>query len=406
MSDLPTCTILAVDDTKYNLDLLVDALGEKYDLSVAMSGAAALQLAEVTPPNLILLDLMMPGMDGFEVLRRLKANATTREIPVILLTALSEIDHKAKGFELGAVDYITKPFQIEEVVARVNTHLKLRQAQDDLKQFNSRLQEMVAKQVEEIAQSQHAMIFALAKLSHTRDDDTGLHLERVQHLCKILAKELAENDQFSAEVTPVFIDAIYHASPLHDVGKVGIIDSILLKPGKLSEEEFLVMKTHTTIGAATLEAVQRQYPNNAFIEMGIDIARHHHEKWDGSGYPDRLAGETIPLSARIMALVDVYDALRARRPYKEPFSHDRALTIIREESGRMFDPQIVQAFWPVQEQFDQVCQRLTDSSWLARTSRGASWAASCNRCLLLMNDSFWDGKKREGKRGRGVSSVK
>ena len=365
MNNLPACSILAVDDTKYNIDLLVDALGDQYDLSVAMNGSSALQLAATTPPDLILLDIMMPGMDGFEVLRRLKADRTTREIPVIFLTALSEIGDKARGFELGAVDYITKPFQIEEVMARVNTHLKLRQAQNALQQFNNRLQDMVAQQVEEIARSQQAMIFALAKLSHTRDDDTGLHLERVQHLCKILATELAAIPPFSEVITSQFIDAIYHASPLHDVGKVGIADSILLKPGKLNEEEFLVMKSHTTIGAATLESVHQQYPHNAFVAMGIDIARHHHERWDGSGYPDRLAGEAIPLSARIMALVDVYDALRARRPYKEPFSHERALTIIEEENGRLFDPRLVQAFRSVQHQFDAVCQRLADSMWFA-----------------------------------------
>ncbi len=365
MNNLPACSILAVDDTKFNLDLLVDALGDLHDISVAMNGQTALQLAATTPPDLILLDIMMPGMDGFEVLRRLKADRATREIPVIFLTALSEIGNKARGFELGAVDYITKPFQIEEVMARVNTHLKLRQVQNKLQQFNSRLQDMVAQQVQEIARSQQAMIFALAKLSHTRDDDTGLHLERVQHLCKILATELSRRAPFTEVITSPFIDAIYHASPLHDVGKVGITDSILLKPGKLSDEEFLVMKTHTTIGAATLESVHEQYPDNAFVGMGIDIARHHHERWDGSGYPDRLAGEAIPLSARIMALVDVYDALRARRPYKEPFSHERATTIIEEENGRLFDPRLVQAFRSVQEQFDAVCQRLADSFWFA-----------------------------------------
>ena len=365
MNNLPACSILAVDDTKFNLDLLVDALGDLHDISVAMNGQTALQLAATTPPDLILLDIMMPGMDGFEVLRRLKADRATREIPVIFLTALSEIGNKARGFELGAVDYITKPFQIEEVMARVNTHLKLRQVQNKLQQFNSRLQDMVAQQVQEIARSQQAMIFALAKLSHTRDDDTGLHLERVQHLCKILATELSRRAPFTEVITSPFIDAIYHASPLHDVGKVGITDSILLKPGKLSDEEFLVMKTHTTIGAATLESVHEQYPDNAFVGMGIDIARHHHERWDGSGYPDRLAGEAIPLSARIMALVDVYDALRARRPYKEPFSHERATTIIEEENGRLFDPRLVEAFRSVQEQFDAVCQRLADSFWFA-----------------------------------------
>ena len=365
MNHLSTSTILAVDDTKSNLDLLVDALGDRYEISVTMNGGAALELVRTMPPDLILLDIMMPGMDGFEVLRRLQENLATRDIPVILLTALADIDSKARGFALGAVDYITKPFQIEEVVARVETHLKLRHAQNSLKQFNAQLQEMVDKQVEEIARSQQAMIFALAKLSHTRDDDTGLHLERVQHTCKLLATALSTNPEFSAVITPRFIDTIYHASPLHDVGKVGIADSILLKPGKLNVEEFAIMKTHTVIGFMTLESVHQQYPNNAFIEMGIEIARHHHERWDGKGYPDGLAGEAIPLSARLMALVDVYDALRARRPYKEPFSHERAVTIIGEEGGRMFDPRIVAAFISVQDQCDGVCRRFADSLWFA-----------------------------------------
>ena len=356
-------SILVVDDTRSNLDLLVDTLGDHYDLSVATNGAAALHLAAESCPDLILLDIMMPGMDGFEVLRRLRAVEATREVPVIFLSALTEIGSKAMGFELGAVDYITKPFQIEEVFARVNTHLKLRQAQESLKLFNTRLQELVSQQVEEISRSQLAMIFALAKLSHTRDDDTGLHLERVQHLCKLLATALAECPAFKDTVTSTFINAIFHASPLHDVGKVGIADSILLKPGRLTEEEFEVMKTHTTVGAITLESVHRQYPSNVFIEMGIDIARYHHEKWNGCGYPEGLHAEAIPLSARIMALVDVYDALRARRPYKEPFSHERAVTIIREESGRAFDPDIVTVFLQIENEFDAVIEHLADSVW-------------------------------------------
>ena len=344
MNNLPACSILAVDDTKYNIDLLVDALGDQYDLSVAMNGSSALQLAATTPPDLILLDIMMPGMDGFEVLRRLKADRTTREIPVIFLTALSEIGDKARGFELGAVDYITKPFQIEEVKARVNTHLKLRQTQNALQQFNDRLQDMVAQQVEEIARSQQAMIFALAKLSHTRDDDTGLHLERVQHQCKILATELAAIPPFSEVITSQFIDAIYHASPLHDVGKVGIADSILLKPGKLNEEEFLVMKSHTTIGAATLESVHQQYPHNAFVEMGIDIARHHHERWDGSGYPKGLAERDICLEARILAVADCYDAMTQGRPYRKEMSQAEAVAELKCQAGKQYDPMVVRIF--------------------------------------------------------------
>jgi putative two-component system response regulator len=363
VKDLSEHSILVVDDTKSNLDFLLNTLGDQYDLSVATNGASALALAETSPPDLILLDIMMPGMDGFEVLHRLQQRKTTRNIPVIFLSAISEVGSKARGFALGAVDYITKPFQIEEVLARINTHLKLKQAQESLIDFNSKLQKQVAQQVEEITHSQLAMIFALAKLSHTRDDDTGLHLERVQHLCRILATALAEETEFRTLVTPSFIETIYHASPLHDVGKVGIADSILLKPGRLTEEEFNVMKTHTTIGASTLEVVHKQYPHNKFIEMGIEIARYHHEKWNGGGYPDGLSGEATPLSARIMALVDVYDALRARRPYKDPFTNERALAIIGNESGRAFDPRIVQVFYKVQRQFDMISQRLVDSIW-------------------------------------------
>jgi putative two-component system response regulator len=360
MKDLSHCSVLAVDDTKINLEILVNSLSDYYELSVATNGADALKLVRESPPDLILLDIMMPGMSGFEVLRQLKEDNTSCSIPVIFLSALSEIDNKAKGFEMGAVDYITKPFQIEEVIARVNTHLKLRQAQEALQVFNTELQDLVAQQVDEITRSQHAMIFALAKLSHTRDDDTGLHLERVQHLSRILTSELAKDPAFSIEITSSFITAIFHASPLHDVGKVGINDTILLKPAKLTENEFAIMKTHATIGATTLESVHKQYRNNEFLEMGIDIAKHHHEKWDGSGYPDGLAKEMIPLSARIMALVDVYDALRARRPYKKSFTHEKAIEIIRAGSGNAFDPAIVRAFFYVHEKFDAIFNEFVD----------------------------------------------
>jgi putative two-component system response regulator len=362
MKTLSECTILAVDDVKMNLDLLVSALGDRYDLSVATNGAAALKLASEAHPDLILLDIMMPGMDGFEVLQQLKENPDTRDIPVIFLSALSEVEKKAKGFDMGAVDYIIKPFQMEEVYARISTHLKLRNAQESLRAFNSRLQELVAKQVEEINQSQLAMIFALAKLSHTRDDNTGLHLERVQYLCRILSSALSNKPEFNQTITPKFITTIYHASPLHDVGKVGIEDAILLKPGPLTPQEFEIMKTHTTLGATTLESVHKQYPNNEFVEMGIDIAKYHHERWDGGGYPEGLAGASIPLSARIMALVDVYEALRARRPYKEPFSHEKSRGIIIEGGGKAFDPKLTEVFAGIDKEFDAIYSELEDAS--------------------------------------------
>jgi putative two-component system response regulator len=361
MKELSQCTILAVDDTRTNLDLLVSALDDHYDLSVAMNGGTALQLVAENPPDLILLDLMMPGMDGFEVLKRLKEQSRTQDIPVILLTAMTDIQSKAKGLTMGAVDYITKPFQIEEMLARINTHLKLHCAQSALKQFNNRLQDLVEQQLEEINQSQLAMIFALAKLSHTRDDNTGLHLERVQHLCRLFSLALSEKAVYSQDITPQFIKAIFHASPLHDVGKVGIEDAILLKPDKLDEQEFAVMKNHTIIGASTLELVHKQYPNNAFIKMGIEIAKYHHEKWDGTGYPEGLANTSIPLSARIMALVDVYEALRSRRPYKEAFTHERAKAIIMEGSGKSFDPKIISVFLQIHQEFDAIYSQMSDN---------------------------------------------
>lgn len=371
MKPLEECTILIVDDTKMNIDILVNAMGDRYDLSVAMNGPAALQLAKDEIPDLILLDIMMPGMDGFEVLEQLKADKLTKDIPVILLSALSEVGNKAKGFTLGAVDYIIKPFHLEEVFARINTHLKLKAAQSALKEFNDSLQARVAEQVEELNKSQLAMIFALAKLSHTRDDNTGMHLERVQHLCKELSLALGEHPYYQNIITTEFADVIYHTSPLHDVGKVGIEDAILLKPGKLSQEEFEIMKTHTTLGSSTLESVLKHYPNNEFIKMGIAIARHHHEKWDGKGYPDNLCGTDIPLSARIMALVDVYDALRTKRPYKEPFTHERSINIIQEQSGTAFDPDIAEVFLQSHERFDNVYNNLMDEAEVTKENSGA-----------------------------------
>jgi len=355
-------SILAVDDNRINLDILVSIFSDQYDLRVATGGTAALQLVIANPPDLILLDIMMPDMDGFQVIKKLKANQATRDIPVIFLSALSDVGEKSKGFQLGAVDYITKPFQIEEVLARVNIHLRLRQAEQNLKRFNNELSQIVDQQVDQIRQSQLAIIFALAKLSNTRDDDTGMHLERVQHLCQILAQNMAKVPTFSGQITQQFINTIFHASPLHDVGKVGIADVILLKPASLIPDEFEIMKTHTTIGAETLDSVHRQYPENQFVEMGIDIARSHHEKWDGSGYPDGLTGNQIPLSARIMALVDVYEALRARRPYKEPFPHDKSVAIIETLNGSYFDPGISAVFERVHDKFAELYNQFNDLS--------------------------------------------
>lgn len=347
--------IMIVDDTPENLHLLSSLLRKAdYQISAFPQGTLALRAASQRPPDLILLDITMPGMNGYEVCAQLKADSTLRDIPVIFISALDDTSDKTKAFRVGGVDYITKPFQVEEVHARVNTHLLLRQSQQRLQQLNCNLEQRVAAQLEEINRSQRAMIFALAKLSHMRDDHTGLHLERVQGLCRALAIELATHEDFFHIVTADFIDTIYHASPLHDVGKVGISDTIMLKPARLTTEEFEIMKTHTILGANTLQFVHAKYPHNEFIEMGIEIAKYHHERWDGSGYPCGLAGRDIPLSARIMALVDVYEALRAKRPYKVAHPHHKAKLMILEDSGTHFDPQIVQAFCAIDAAFEDI----------------------------------------------------
>ncbi len=352
---------MIVDDVPENLQLLSSMLQRKgYNVSAFPGGKMALAAASRKRPDLVLLDINMPEMNGYEVCDVFKTRANLKDIPIIFISALGDADNKIRAFKCGGVDYITKPFQTEEVYARVETHLQLNSVRNVLRQFNEKLKKRVAQQVEEINKSQLAMIFALAKLSHTRDDDTGMHLERVQHLCKLLSIAMSQTPDFTDAITPEFITTIVHASPLHDLGKVGIQDAILLKPGGLTDEEFETMKTHTTIGAATLESVQKQYPKNEFVNMGIEISKSHHEKWDGSGYPSGLSGTDIPLSARIMALVDVYDALRSRRPYKEPFSHEKSKAIIIESSGKHFDPKIVQTFINIEQDFETTHASLMD----------------------------------------------
>jgi putative two-component system response regulator len=354
-------SVLIVDDTPANLNILSEMIREMgLRARPVPSGKLALQTTATTPPDLILLDIMMPEMDGFEICRRLKQDERLRDIPIIFISALDDATNKVGAFEAGGVDYITKPFQIKEVRARVNTHLKLRQYQAELTLHNERLQELVQAQIKEISSSQMAMIFALAKLAESRDDDTGKHLERVQSFCKMLAARLVRHAHYGPQISTSFIDNIYHASPLHDIGKVAIPDSILLKPDKLTPEEFEVMKTHPALGAATLEAVLQQYPKNTFIAMGIEIARCHHENWDGRGYPGGLTGESIPLAARILAVADTYDALRSKRCYKAPFSHEKSCEIILTSSGARLDPAVVNAFAELQHEFNETHQEIQD----------------------------------------------
>jgi len=349
-------SILIVDDAVANLELLSELLGARgYEPRPALSGAHALMAAQADPPDLVLLDVDMPDMDGYEVCQRFKADEQLQDIPVIFVSAIfTQAEDKVKALSLGAVDYVTKPFQAEEVYARVETHLRLRSLQVEVERHNRDLEGLVQEKVEEIGSAQAATIFALAKLAEYRDDDTGRHLERAAAYCRILAVEMAQTPRFAAVFTEQYADTLARAAPLHDIGKVAVPDAILLKPGKLSVVEFEQMKRHTTIGADTLRAVQAQYPGNAFLQMGIEIAESHHEKWDGSGYEQGLAGEAIPVAARIVAVADVYDAVRSRRSYKPALPHAAAREIILEGRGAHFDPAVVDAFAARDDEFAAV----------------------------------------------------
>ncbi|MBF0294241.1 MAG: two-component system response regulator [Magnetococcales bacterium] len=355
--------VLVVDDTPDNLLLMSGLLKEWYKIKVANQGEKALKIANGDPPpDLILLDIMMPGMDGYEVCRQLKAKARTRDIPVIFLTAKAEVEDEKRGLDLGAVDYITKPISPPIVLARVKTHLALKATADFLRDKNDYLALEVARRTQEVMAIQDVTILAMASLAETRDSDTGNHIRRTQYYVKALAEHLREHPRFAGQLHDGVIEMLFKSAPLHDIGKVGIPDRILLKPGRFTPEEFEVMKTHTTLGRdAIAMAEERLGTRVEFLAMAKEIACSHQEKWDGSGYPEGLAGEAIPLSARLMAVADVYDALVSRRVYKPGMPHAEAVAIMREGRGTHFDPDILDAFVAIQDQFLQIAGRYADT---------------------------------------------
>ena len=366
MSSAPDSTlkplVLIVDDTPENLTLMNGLLKDLYRVKVVNNGERALKVAADSQPDLVLLDIMMPGMDGYEVCRRLKSNAETKDIPVIFLTAKTEIEDEQKGFDVGAVDYITKPISPPIVLARVKTHLTLKAAADFLRDKNAFLETEVRRRTREVQVVQDVTIMAMASLAETRDNETGNHLRRTQNYVRTLARKLQSNPLFEKALDDATIDMLYKSSPLHDIGKVGIPDAILLKPGKLTGEEFEIMKTHTTLGRdAILAAEKLMGKPTTFLRLARQIAHYHQEKWDGSGYPEGFAGEKIPLSARLMAVADVYDALISRRVYKAPMAHDKAVAIIREGRDKHFDPRMVDAFLAIEQEFRAIAERFSDS---------------------------------------------
>jgi len=364
--------VLIVDDTPENLTIMNGLLKDAYRTRVANSGERALKLAAAEPkPDLVLLDIMMPGMDGYEVCRRLKADAATHEIPVIFLTAKTQVEDESRGFEVGCVDYITKPISPPIVLARVRTHLALKAAADFLRDKNEYLAAEVARRTKQISVVQDVTIMAMASLAETRDNETGNHIRRTQHYVRVLALELRKHPKFAALLDDATIELLFKSAPLHDIGKVGIPDAILLKPGKLTPEEFEVMKAHTTLGRDAIAAAESLLDQPvSFLEYSREIAYSHQEKWDGTGYPQGLAGERIPLSARLMAVADVYDALISRRVYKPPYPHEKAMEIIREGRGKHFDPDVLDAFVAIQEACRAIAERYADSAAAVQAKAG------------------------------------
>ncbi|WP_144212770.1 response regulator [Shewanella donghaensis] len=327
-------TVLIVDDTPENIDILVGILGGDYNIKVAIDGPKALVLAEKASPDLILLDVMMPGMNGYEVCKKLKSEPLTCHIPVIFVTALADSEDETKGFALGAVDYITKPVSPAVVQARVKTHLSLY----DQKRL---LESQVALRTKELNDTRFEIIRRLGRAAEYKDNETGLHVIRMSHYARLLA--------LAAGFTPTFCELLYNAAPMHDIGKIGTPDSILRKPGKLDADEWQEMQLHASIGAEIIGD-----HDDPLLQMAKRIAISHHEKWDGSGYPYGISGDDIPVEGRIIAIADVFDALTSARPYKKAWSVEDTIALIDSESGKHFDPKLVERFKSVLEDVKRI----------------------------------------------------
>lgn len=355
--------ILIIDDSPDIINLISGLLKNSYKVKAANNGERGLKVAQSDNTiDLILLDIMMPGISGFEVCEQLKANDNTSETPVIFLTAMTNAEDEQRGLVLGAVDYITKPISPAILLARVENHLKIKAANDFLKDKSVFLEAEIAKRSKEIAAIQDVTILAMASLAETRDNETGNHILRTKFYVKALAEHLKTHPRFVHFLTDHTINILHKSAPLHDIGKVGIPDSILLKPGRFTPEEFEIMKTHTTLGRDAITHAEIHLGMEVdFLKFAKEIAYSHQEKWDGSGYPEGLSGDNIPISARLMALADVYDALISRRVYKVGMPHEKAIQIITEGRGTHFDPDITDAFLEITECFREISQRFPDS---------------------------------------------
>lgn len=338
-------TLLVVDDTPINLDILRNILSPLYDVKLAINGEVALKVAQKTQPDLILLDIMMPGMNGYEVCEKLKQDPRTAHIPVIFVTAMSDVEDEAKGFETGAVDYITKPVSPSIVLARVKTHLSLHNQQ-------LALESQVSQRTHDLVEAQFEILRCLGRAAEYKDNDTAQHVIRVSHYARILALHAGVNENEA--------DLIFSAMPMHDIGKIGVPDQVLLKPGSLDVTEWDVMRAHCEVGASILGS-----SDSTIIRYSREIALTHQEKWNGTGYPLGLKGEEIPFTGRLAAIADVLDALTTKRPYKRAWSFDEAVACIQKDAGVHFDPGLMPAFKKALPELEAVYLHFQDPSWFS-----------------------------------------
>ena len=349
-------SVLIVDDIDINRIILREILQDDYDILEADNGQSALDIlfTQSPLPDAMLLDIMMPGMDGFEVLERMKANARTEKGPVLFITAADASVNESRGLKEGASDYISKPFNPDVVKARVDNHIQL-------KRYRDHLEELLEKKIAELVAVHENTLETLATIIEYRDLESGTHIRRSSELTRALVLTMLNYDEYRAELVAQQYSSIINAVKLHDIGKVGIPDKVLLKPGALTDEEFEIIKTHTTIGANIIDAISADGDSDTlYLKHCRDICKHHHERWDGRGYPSRLSGLDIPLSARIVAIVDVYDALVNKRCYKPPFTYEQAKNIILDGRGTHFDPAIVDIFVTVADKFQELEMRYSD----------------------------------------------
>jgi putative two-component system response regulator len=353
--------VLIVDDAPENITLFSELLRDKYHVRIALNGEKALKLIENDPPDIILLDVMMPVLDGYETCKILKSNNKYKDIPIIFLTAKNDAQDESIGLGLGAVDYITKPINPQIFMSRIKAHLSAKQNNDYLRGKNNFLEAEVERRTNEVTMFQEITIMAMSALAEIRDNETGKHIQRTKLYAQKFCEHLVIYPKYKEQLSNRTIKNLVNAVPLHDIGKIGIPDSILLKPGKLTVEEFEIMKKHTTLGKEAIERAETMVDcPDEFLRIPKEIVHYHHEKWDGSGYPCGLKGEEIPLSARIVAMVDVYDALRSKRVYKPAYSHLEAKEIMLAYADKHFEKEFVEAFFEIEVILIEIAAKFVD----------------------------------------------